>query len=575
MADYRLVDQRLDRFHALASARAPWESHWLDIARYAVADVDRFDMAIGTRSGRSTLINAMAEPAAGTRAREIYDQTSLMAVDRGASGFLSLITPQSEKWHGMRLADPFAEEASDEEQRWLDKLRDYLHMMRGNPTTGFWVAHKSAMRGIWSLGTSVLYVEESLRRGVPAPISYRPIPLSECYLAANFEGVVDTNYRLFGLSAAQCVAKFGGDQVSAKTRQMADDPKRKDQIVEILHAVEPREDWRDGRVAREAQWSSAYIERETKHLIGRESGFFSFPYIVHHWNRTDVAPYAEGPLALAIAEIKSLNMLSKQALKAAQQAVSPAWGTIDDGINRINFNPNAVNPGLVSKEGRLLAQPINGGTRTDFAETVLNLKREQIKETLYVNVWQILIQNPNMTATEAMIRANEKGDLLGPAGNSVQGGLSRMVDREIGILEHMGAFRQGMPLEPPQSLAGRSISVRFTSPLDRLQMSSELVGAQRVVEMAGVLAQAGKPTALDRLDEDEILDLAQEVTGAPRRIFKTKEAVDAARQQAAQAQQAAMMAQIAEQAGKAGQAVVGGMDAAALSPALQNMMGAG
>jgi len=566
MAERATADAILDRFAQLAADRSPWETHWLDIAKYAIPDIDRFDTSFGTRTGRVAAINAMSEPIAPTRAVEIYDQTSMWAVDRGTAGFMSLVTPMSEKWHGMKLSDPFREDPNDEEQRWLDGLRDYLHGMRSNPQTGFWVAHKAAIRGVWGLGTSVVYVEEALKRGAPAPISYRHIPLGEAYLGTDFEGTVDTCYRLFTLSARQCVQKFG-DKVSAKVKGYAADDKDKDRLVEIVHAVEPRHGG-NGDTTEDNKYRSVYVERETKHVIG-ESGYFSFPYVVHHWNRNSQLPYSEGPLALAIAEIKSLNMLSKQALMAAQQAVRPPFATIDDGINRLNLNSGAVNPGLVSKDGRLLAQPLMQGARPDFAESILNIKREQLKETLYVNVWQILISNPNMTATEAMIRANEKGDLLGPAGASIQVGLSHMIDREVEILSRMGAFNRGAALEAPASIGGRTIGVRFSSPLDRLQMASEMHGAQKVIEIAGMLAQVGKTAALERLDTDEILDLAQEVMGAPRRILRPQEEVAAARQQAAMMQQMSMAAQVAEQAGKAGQAVGAGAETVAQSPAIQ------
>lgn len=568
-----IVDDCLDRFQSLASERSFWEAHWLDVAKYALPDIDRFDTSFGNPQGRSAAINAMSEPTGARKAVEIYDQTSLWAVDRGTAGFLSLVTPQSEKWHGVRLADPFAPEPSDDEERWLDRLRDYLHTMRANPQTGFWVAHKAAIRGVWGLGTSVIYIEEAIKRGAPAPISYRYIPLGECYLATGFEGMVDTNYRLFNLSARQAVQKFGEDRVSGKTKEKAADPKRRDDLVEILHAVEPRSDAPDDGTTKGARWRSVYIERADKHLIG-ESGYFEFPYVVHHWNRTTQSPYSEGPLALALAEIKSLNMLSKTALKAAQLGVSPAYATIDDGINRVNFNSNAINPGLLSKEGKLLVQPINGGQRADFAETILNLKREQIKETLYVNVWQILISNPQMTATEAMIRANEKGDLLGPAGNSIQVGLSHQIDRELDILKRLGAFDQGAPLSPPQSLQGRPIGVRFSSPLDRMQMATELTGAKHVIEIAGMLAQVGKMDAIERLDSDEILDLAQEVMGAPRKIFRSQQAVDQERAQTAQMQKMQAMASMAAQAGQAGQEAAQGAEMVANAPSIQNAMAA-
>lgn len=559
-----IVDDVLDRHGQLAADRSAWEAHWLDVSRYALPDVDVVN--IGGSARLTAAVNGIAPtPVAATNSRAIYDQTSLWAIDRGTAGFLSLVTPQSQKWHDLKPDDPFAPEPTDEEKRWLEFLRDYMHLMRGNPQSGFWVAHKAAIRSVWGLGTGVMFVQEAFGRGASLPISYRYILLSECYLSANFEGVVDTCFRQFQLSARACVQQWG-PACSADTKAMADDPKRKDQTVEIIHAVFPRtERGGSGNSNRDSRWASVYLETKAKHLIG-ESGYYSFPYIVHHWNRNNQGGYSEGPLAIALADVKSLNMLAKNALTAAQQAIAPPLATIDGFTNRINLNSNAVNAGLVSPDGKLLAQPIVTAQRPDFAEMVLNTKREQIKTSLYVNVWQSIIDHPAETATQSLLRAQEKGDLLGPAGNSIQHGLSLMVEREVDILERKGAFREGSPLVPPASMAGRSIGVRFSSPLDRLQRSNELTGAQQVVGMADLLAKSGKMDALDRLDSDEIMDLAQEVTGAPRRILKSVEAANQARQY--QQQIAAMQQTIdmLKQGGDAGQSVAAGSDALAASP---------
>lgn len=568
-----VVDDLLDRQSQLSSERAPWESHWLDVARYALPDVDLFDaMFASGRTGAMAAIDSMtSEPVAARRSRDIYDQTSLWAVERGTAGFMSLVTPQSEKWHGLKLSDPFGQEPSDTEALWLERVRDYLHNIRGNPATGFWTAHKAAMRCVWGLGTAVLYVDEAFGRGAAAPFSYRFVPLSESYLATNFEGLVDTNFRMFRRSARNCAEKWG-DACSAKTKEMAADPKRKDQSVEVLHAVLPRQE--RGSLAnsnRASDWASYYVETGEKHLIG-DGGYFSFPFVVHHWNRSGQGPYSEGPMAIALAEVKSLNMLSKNALIAAQQAVNPPLATRDEGVTRINLNPRAVNPGLVNDDGRLLVQPILTAQRPDFANLVLESKRNQIKESLYVNLWQILIQNPDMTATEAMIRANEKGELLGPAGNSIQMGLSRQVDREVDIMERKGAFRAGSPLEPPPSMAGRDIGVRFSSPLDRLQRASEFVGMQRLVEFAGMLAQAGKPEVLERFDYDEMIDIAQEILNAPRRSLKSRDDANASREQNARMQQLMATIEMLKQGGEAGQSVAAGSDALAASPGVAGGM---
>lgn len=183
------------------------------------------------------------------------------------------------------------------------------------------------------------------------------------------------------------------------------------------------------------------------------------------------------------------------------------------------------------------------------------MKREQLRESLFVNLFQILIQNPQMTATEALIRANEKGELLGPAGAKIQAGLARLVERETGILQRKGVFEQDSPLAPPETMLGRGFGVRFRSPLDRLRRSGELVGVQQTLDFAGQIAQFD-PTVLDRLDTDKALDLAQEITGAPRAIFRRDEEVEQMREERDEVAPAqAALAAIAEMANGAGDTI--------------------
>ena len=95
-----------------------------------------------------------------------------------------------------------------------------------------------------------------------------------------------------------------------------------------------------------------------------------------------------------------------------------------------------------------------------------------------------------------------------------------MIDREFAILESKGVFRPGAALAAPESLQGRDVGVAFTGPLDKMRRAGEVVGMQRVLELAGLMAQMGKPEVLERFDMDEMLDIAQDVHGAPRSIFR-------------------------------------------------------
>lgn len=561
-----VVDDLIDRQSSLAKDRHQWEEHWYDVANYALPNVDRFDRLFN--NGVGAVDRWAAGPKGAERSKNIYDTTSLWAVDRGVAGFMSLITPQSEKWHGIAGIDALTDDSDQESDEWADKFANYLHKVRNNPQTGFWISHKSALRAMWALGTGVQFVSENLQRGPGAPMSYRYVQLSESYLATNYEGIVDTNFRCFTKTAAQCVGKWG-NKCSSEVRAKAADAKKKDDRIELVHAVLPRSERGSGLNTRKnAAWAEFYFERKTKHMLF-EGGYNAFPYVVYHWNQMGHEAYSEGPMALALAEVKSLNSLSKDALRASQQAVNPPTASIDDGFGRVNLNPGKNNPGLMSAEGRLLVQPIVTAPRPDFAESILNIKREQIKESLYVNLWQLLINSPDMTATEALIRAEEKGQLLGPAAASLYTGIARLVDVETQYLADQGAFAPGQAMALPESMQGKEIAVQMDTPLDRMQRSGEVTGMQRTLEFGATLAELKQdPKILERFDDQKMLDTARKVFGAPASMFKTDEELQQAQEDAAAMQQMMQTMQMAQAGGEAAKSVGEGAQAVEGSAAL-------
>lgn len=577
-----LVTDILDRFRQLETDRAPWAQHWQEIARYALPDAERFDRMFDGRTG-GTGVSALAidtvvsEPVAARRSKEIFDMTSLWAIDRGANGMISLKTPETSIWHDIGSTDPFAVDPSDDERLFYQTIRDYLFKTRANPRSGFWVMHKAAVRSTWAFGVGVGFVEES-QRGSAAPVNYCYVPLSENHLGDNFEGVIDTNYRLLTRSARQCVAKWGA-RMSPKVQAMATDPKQMDKPITILHAVYPRDEKGSyGNSNRDANWASCYVEVAEKNLVG-ESGYWEFPYIIHHWQRNAPGPYSSGPMALALSEVKSLNFLKKNELKAVAQWVDPPYATSDTkGLGRLNLNPRAPNPGYLDENGRLRVQPIITQQRPDFAQTVLETRRGDIRETLYISLWQAIINSPReQTAFEAMLRNQEKGELLGPIGAAMEPGLYWMVERELGILARKGAFETGSPLAPPESLRGRPFGVgQFTSPLDKLRRLPQLQGMTQYAQLLGQTAQF-KPDVLDKVDWDAYADEAADILDVPQKVMARDEAVQQMRagRQAAQNAQTAIAATTG--AGQAAEAAGKGIDAVASSPAatevLKNLAG--
>ncbi len=532
-----IVDDLIARADLLAVERSSFEKVWRDIAAVVMPSAPDFDGNFSVSDS-----DFAVKPRSAERTSRVYDSTGIWAGDRLAAGLESLVTPQSESWHGLRLDDPLAPEPSDEEAEWLDRVRDYLFAVRYDARSGFLESNQQALRSAVNLGTGLMFVDEGFGT---SPVRYRPMPLSECYLGIDHYGRVDTVYRRFALTARQARQRFGND-LSAKVTEAALSEKEKDKRFSFLHVVQPREEAPSKKAPnRTAPFASYYVEIDERKLVV-EGGFFDFPYIDYRWSPHPGQAYGEGPVMQALADIKTLNAMSKTALRAGQQAVDPPLAIADDGvINRPNLNARAVNYGAVDQNGRLKIQPIITARSPDLAEKIMDQRREAVRETLYVNLFQVLLRNPNMTATEAMIRANEKGQLLGPAGARIQNGLARLIDREVGILQRKGHFAPPSALVPPETMLNRSFAAKFTSPLDRLRRSNELVGVQQTLEIAARIGQVD-PSVYDNLDGDEALRLAADINGAPRRILRRVEERDELRQgreQLAQAQTTADLTQ--------------------------------
>jgi hypothetical protein len=567
-----IANDIISRTDTLAADRMAFESEWKTTADYFLPSSSR-EMAIGAFNGAtSSLDRLVAGPASKDNARKRYDSTAISALDRLSAGMESLVSPQSEKWHTQAPNDPLAPEPTDEEAKWFERLRDYQFGVRYSPLSGFGNANQKYIRSIVCFGTGIIFTEEAFgRQGKDQrqlPALYQHIPVSQALIALNAQGNPDTLHRRFPMTARQMVQKFK-DKVSAKVKEAADDVKKQDTYFDVIHAVCPRDEAgqkSDGGV-RGSRWASYYIEVDGAHLIGT-SGYFEFPFAIGYWIQPNNAAYGESPAMVALDDVRGLNASRKSGLTSMQQWLRPSLGVAHDGVmNRPNLNSGAINFGAVDSNGRPKIVPLHTVNDPSMVQKTIEDQRNQVRELLYNNLFQILIQNPQMTAHEAMLRAAEKGDLLGPNGVKIQQGYAVMSDREVGIIERKGAFRPGASLEPPASLRGRSFGARFTSELDRMRSQKESAGILQTYSAASQIAQLrGNPAVLDNLDDDISIKIIADSSGAPQRIIVNKDARDAKRkvaaEQLAQAQQAAQAEQMAKTAKDAVPAIQGMNDMA-------------
>lgn len=551
-----IVDDLLDEYNSLQAGLVSWHKYWRSVAAYVLPQTEGFDTLIN-RSPQQAIAAVGHLPVAHDRSKNIYDMTSIWAVERLAAGILSLKTPETMTWHELTEDSDFEADLSQEEEAALEKIRDYLFKVRSNPMSGFWPAHRAAIRSMCAFGDGWMFIPET--QGVRTVYRYEYVPLSECVPGVDPMGNPNRMFRVFKWTAAQIAAKWG-EKAGTRVMKFANDPKRRHDVFEVMQAIRPRdEEKRWGKMGvMSGPFESHYILPQERVHIG-EGGYYEFPFVRYAWSNVGAKAQCEGPVAYALGEIKSLQEMSKNELIASQQAIRPAYGVHNKNMGRINMNPGAVTPGLVNGEGKQLFAPLTGGARPDFAQAVLESRRNAVRETMYLNLWQVLIEQPEKTATEAMIRAQEKGELLGPVGISLNSGLAHMVDREIAVLDRAGAFEGDSPLALPDSMAGRNVGPVWTSPLDKLRRMGELMGMQRLAQFAGELGTILQDPSIGReLNPRNMLDTAREVLGAPVDSLRDKDAAAQEKQNMDQMQGLMGMLQAAKGGGDAMQSVAAG-----------------
>jgi hypothetical protein len=536
----------LDRLAQLSSDRSGFEAVWDQVD--AVAATHAAPGGYGNGQTNSGL--APAVPHAALRSKKLYDSTGINCVDRLGSGIEALIIPQSEFWHelGISSLQRGRRSLQDSELAWLEDQRNLLFEVRYDADSGWVSATQAAIRGCISHGTGLIWSEEGFDNR--AFIEYRFLPLRECYLAQDFRGIVNCFYRYYTLTAEQAALRFG-DRCPAKIKEAANVATTKDKQFRFVQAVSPRGDYGYSSGIQHSRFRSVHIAEEEKQVC-EEKGFYEFPVTDFRWLPEGGQVWGEGPVMKVLSDIQSLQVMARNELLAGEQSVRPPLLVANAGVmNRPNSTPGAQILGGINAQGQRMVDTLFNGQRLDFATMVLEAKRNQVKESMYLNLFALLVQNPQMSATEALIRANEKGELLGPAGSRLQQSLSRLVDRELNILIRKGLYDANSDYRVPEGLQGKTVQPQMTGPLNRLRKAKETEGTLRLLEAVTPLA-AVEQEVVDNFDADETVRALREGFGAPIRVLRDPKVVAQRRAARQQTQAMANNAAIAKDMAAAG-----------------------
>lgn len=499
----------------LASSRGVWEGHWREVAERVRPNQNFFQQVI--------------RPDGDKRNQKIFEDTAPLALSKFAAAVISMCFPATQRYHMLTTHDPVLAKNSNV-KKYLEQVTDLLFRIRYQPQANYQSQSGEVVLDIGAFGTGILFIDDAM-----PGIRYKSLPLSQCYLRENAHGTVDTLHRKYELTAHQVMglAQTNGWKVPDRVSQAYKTDKNAK--FWFLHCAQPNLDRKHGRAGYDGMaFSSCYISLEDRSIVS-EGGFRVFPFAIPRFETSPNECYGRSPAMKVLPTIKTLNEMAKTLLRAGHMAVMPPVLTTDDGsLEGFQLSPSAINHGYLGPNGERLAAAFENDAKLPPLEKLMDGARDVINDAFFVTLFRILVEEPTITATEAMLRAQEKGQLLAPTMGRVQSEmLGPQIARELDILAHAGA----LPPMPQELIdAGGEIKIEYQSPLTQAQRAIVGVGILQTLNAAGAVAQFDPSVKMLFKPMDLMRELA-EINGVPERLLNSQEEIQAMQEGAQQAQQ--------------------------------------
>jgi hypothetical protein len=535
------AEKLIGRVDRLKADRGTWDTLWQDISSY----VQPRKSEINTRKTADVL---------GFTDR-LYNMTAVRSNQVLASGQMDYLF--SGRWFAF---EPAPEVADDEAKTWYQACTEVA--MRELARSNWNLEIHEALLDRGCFGTAALLCEEGTRR----ILNFVKFDVGTFTICEDHEGIADSLFREFELTARQAKQKFGEEALGPILRKACGDEKKCDMKFKFIHAIYPREEGEyDPKKADgpNKPIASCYVSVDDR-MVVKDDGYWEQPHAVSRFLKWGKEAYGYSPSIEALPTVKQVNFIEKNMdalaeIKAFPRILIPEsmQGDIDLAAGGATiFDPNNPN-----------AMPREWGTQGEYniGKERIAMKDEAIREAYHVDLFQMLQQiERQMTAFEVQQRLAEKVTAFSPTFYRLQTEVTNpLLVRVFNIL-----FRAGKFPPPPSSvlvdqgdgMAGIAIpEVTLTSKLAMAIKAAENNAFGQMVAFLAPLAEAN-PEILDNYDMDKAARGIGRNLGVPTEWQRPEDEVEemrAARAKQAQEAQAVAMAQGGAKAAK---------DASAASP---------
>jgi hypothetical protein len=500
------VEQLIDLFNRCKGDRSNFESYWQSLHDYFYIE--------------ATDVNAMSYPGTELKSDYLYDSTTIEAADVLASGFMNYLTPPTSKWFALRHRNP-EYESNKEVNSYLEDVAEEVHYTLNR--SNFYNQIIANYKGSGVYGTSAMLEEED----IDDYARFHSLPIKQVCLVEDSRGVVSEYFVEFEYTATQAADRWGMEKLSDTMKQEAEGENRTNKKHNFLLYIAQRHK-RDIKKSDKLNLpiEAIWIDVEGKRTMD-EGGYNEFPAMCHRFDKRPFIPWGYSPAMKALPFARILNAIAKTNLRTMMKHTDPAVAIPDNAfILPFNSNPRAIN---YYRKDKMEAKDIFALGNTGDPEigmTAIEMYSSKVKSLMFYDTFLAFNQvTKQMNNPEIMERISEKMTLLGPAvGRYISEMLNPVVVRTIGILARKGK----LPEPPDEIIMDPSYEIDCISQLAQVQRRSELNSLMSGLGLVGQMAQYA-PEALDKIDADKVVDEAWGILGAPVKVLRSDNEIEALR----------------------------------------------
>jgi len=411
-----------------------------------------------------------------------------------AAGIYSNTVNMSSEFFGFRTNDEELNKLESVKRWFTDASKACMRQMQNS---NFSMATHETILSYVALSTGVMYSEYDGDSMV-----YRSFPITQCSISENKDGIVNTLFRSFDMTAQQAMEKWG-DSNSQAIKEAYEDSSKRFMKFPFFHAVMPRLDTNNERKDKEHHpFYSYYVDDQNSHVV-EDSGYTSFPYAVPRFLKTSTSVYGRGPAFSCLGLCREIDRLEFILGDAAELKVNPPAffpaGSVQEDIDLLPGGVNFYNP----TQGNIVFYQ----TDIDAAGAMQRQYGliEHVKKLFYADLFRMMDDQKAMTATEVNARLGEKVQAINPIVNRLYDEFFEVtLSRTLELL-----VANGIIASYPEELLGKDYTVEYTTKLSSMMKAIDVESAMRslgqasdIYQRAMEVPQLGNVINVDRLVKD-------------------------------------------------------------------------